>query len=49
MLKINNTNDDFTFTLSPKEFVELFHSYFKTTLIKLQNIPDLESRYMPQY
>lgn len=49
MLKINNTEDDFTFTLSPKEFVNLFHTYFKKTLLDLQNIPDLESKYMPQY
>ena len=49
MLKITNTEDDFTFTLSPKEFVALFHTYFKKTLSDLQNIPDLESKYIPQY
>lgn len=49
MLKINGTEDDFTFTLSPKEFVSLFHTYFKKTLLDLQSIPDLESKYMPQY
>ena len=28
MLKINEKEDGFTFTLSPKEFLDLFHSYF---------------------
>jgi hypothetical protein len=49
MLKINNTLDDFTFTLSPKEFRDLFHSYFNKVLQDLDNISDLESRYLPRY
>jgi hypothetical protein len=49
MLKINQTLDDFTFTLSPKEFRDLFHSYFEKVLADLDNISDLESRYLPKY
>lgn len=49
MLKINQTLDDFTFTLSPKEFRDLFHSYFEKVLVDLDNISDLESRYLPKY
>lgn len=41
MLKINQTEDDFTFTLSPKEFKILFLSYFEKTLKDLDNLPDL--------
>lgn len=41
MLKINQTEDDFTFTLSPKEFYELFASYFQKLLVDLDNISDL--------
>lgn len=41
MLKINQTEDDFTFTLSPKEFYQLFASYFTKLLSDLDNIPDL--------
>lgn len=49
MLKINQTEDDFTFTLSPKEFYELFSSYFQKQLADLDNISDLESRFLPRY
>lgn len=49
MLKINQTEDDFTFTLSPKEFYDLFASYFQKVLVDLDNIPDLESRFLPRY
>lgn len=49
MLKINQTEDDFTFTLSPKEFYDLFASYFQKVLTDLDNIPDLESRFLPRY
>lgn len=49
MLKINPTEDDFTFTLSPKEFYELFASYFTKLLADLDNIYDLESRFLPRY
>lgn len=49
MLKINPTEDDFTFTLSPKEFYELFASYFTKLLADLDNIFDLESRFLPRY
>lgn len=41
MLKINQTEDDFTFTLSPKEFYDLFASYFQKQLADLDNISDL--------
>ena len=49
MLKINQTEDDFTFTLSPKEFYELFASYFIKLLADFDNIFDLESRFLPRY
>ena len=49
MLKINQSEDDFTFTLSPKEFYDLFASYFGKLLEDLDNIPDLESRFLPRY
>lgn len=49
MLKINETEDDFTFTLSPKDFKQLFLSYFQKTLKDMDNIPDLESRFLPRY
>ena len=49
MLKINQTEDDFTFTLSPKEFFDLFSSYFTKVLEDLDNISDLESRFLPKY
>lgn len=49
MLKINQTEDDFTFTLSPKELNDLFQSYFIKLLQDLDNIPDLESRFLPRY
>ena len=41
MLKINQTEDDFTFTLAPKELYDLFASYFTKLLADLDNIPDL--------
>ncbi len=41
MLKINQTEDDFTFTLSPKEFYDLFANYFTKLLSDLDNISDL--------
>ena len=41
MLKINQTEDDFTFTLAPKELYDLFSSYFTKLLVDLDNIPDL--------
>lgn len=49
MLKINQSEDDFTFTLSPKEFYDLFASYFSKLLVDIDNIPDLESRFLPRY
>ena len=49
MLKINQNLDNFTFTLSPKQFRDLFHSYFEKVLVDLDNISDLESRYLPKY
>ena len=49
MLKINEKEDGFTFTLSPTEFLELFHSYFEKVLVDLNNIMDLESRFLPRY
>ena len=49
MLKINQTEDDFTFTLSPKEFFDLFTSYFTKIIEDLDNISDLESRFLPRY
>lgn len=49
MLKINQSEDDFTFTLSPKEFYDLFASYFSKLLVDLDNITDLESRFLPRY
>ena len=49
MLKINQTEDDFTFTLSPKEFFELFAGYFSKLLEDLDNINDLESHFLPKY
>lgn len=49
MLKINQTEDDFTFTLSPKEFFELFSGYFTKLLQDLDNIADLESHFLPRY
>lgn len=49
MLKINEKEDGFTFTLSPVEFLELFHSYFEKVLVDLNNIMDLESRFLPRY
>jgi hypothetical protein len=41
MLKINQSEDDFTFTLSPKEFFDLFAGYFSNLLQDLDNIGDL--------
>jgi hypothetical protein len=49
MLKINQTEDDFTFTLSPKEFYDLFTGYFTKLLLDLDNIADLESHFLPKY
>lgn len=49
MLKINEREDGFTFTLSPTEFLELFYSYFQKVLVDLNNIMDLESRFLPRY
>ena len=49
MLKINQTEDDFTFTLSPKEFFDLFTGYFSKLLEDLDNINDLESHFLPRY
>lgn len=49
MLRINQTEDDFTFTLSPKEFYDLFVSYFTKLLGDLDNISDLESHFLPRY
>ena len=49
MLKINESEDNFTFTLSPSEFTQLFHSYFEKLLVDLNNIMDLESRFLPRY
>lgn len=49
MLKINQTEDDFTFTLSPKEFYDLFTGYFTKLLVDLDNISDLESHFLPKY
>ncbi len=49
MLKINQAEDDFTFTLAPKQFYDLFASYFGKLLEDLDNIPDLQSRFLPRY
>lgn len=49
MLKINQSEDDFTFTLSPKEFFDLFTGYFSSLLEELDNIGDLESHFLPKY
>ena len=40
---------DFTFTLSPKEFFDLFAGYFTKLLSDLDNISDLESHFLPKY
>jgi len=41
MLKINSNENDFTFTLSPKEFYDLFTNYFTKLLADIDNISDL--------
>ena len=49
MLKINEDETGFTYTLSPKDFKDLFYSYFEKVLVDLNNILDLESKFLPKY